>query len=65
MVVVPMGLLRERMHNPATDAGTGFSEDPVARREIELKAMEAVMSSERAMGNELEMSPPNEVWVTT
>jgi len=52
MVVVPRGLLRDRMPGEMTDANSGFSEDPVARREIELKAMEAVMSAERELGNE-------------
>lgn len=51
MVVVPRGLLRERMPAEMADAGSGFSEDPVARREIELKAMEAVMAVERELGN--------------
>jgi len=52
MVVIPRGLLVAR--TPAEDlahAPTGFSEDPIARREIELAAMEAVMAAERALGN--------------
>ena len=52
MVVIPEGLLRDRMPSAAVLAGPGFSEDPVARREIELKAMDAVMAAEREMGNE-------------
>ena len=52
MVVVPAGLLRERMAVDMAHAGSGFSEDPVARREIEIKAMEAVMAAERELGNE-------------
>lgn len=54
MVVVPRGLLRERMPAEMADAGSGFSEDPVARREIELMAMEAVMAAERELGNQPE-----------
>jgi superfamily II DNA or RNA helicase len=52
MIVIPRGLLATRL--PAMAAANGFSEDPVARREIELKAMEAVMAAERALGNEPE-----------
>ncbi|EYD70736.1 Superfamily II DNA/RNA helicase, SNF2 family [Limimaricola hongkongensis DSM 17492] len=51
MVVVPRGLLLKK-GNAVTP--NGFSEDPEARREIELKAMAAVMASERALGNEPE-----------
>ena len=51
MVVVPRGLLNERSVEPAT-LPNGFSEDPLARREIELKAMHAVMAAERSLGNE-------------
>ncbi|WP_417273891.1 protein NO VEIN domain-containing protein [Celeribacter halophilus] len=51
MVVVPRGLLL----NKGTSAKpNGFSEDPEARRAIELKAMAAVMAAERALGNEPE-----------
>src|SRR5690606_16469018 len=32
-------------------APTGFSEDPIARREIEILAMDAVMSAEKELGN--------------
>lgn len=52
MIVIPRGLLASRMpagENPG--ALTGFSEDPIARREIEIAAMEAVMAAERALGN--------------
>jgi superfamily II DNA or RNA helicase len=52
MVVVPRGLLDAR--RPAetlTGAPMGFSDDPIARRKIELAAMEAVMAVERALGN--------------
>ena len=52
MVVIPRGLLMSR--TPAaelTAAANGFSADPVARRRIELAAMEAVMAAERVLGN--------------
>ncbi len=52
MVVVPRGLLQQKGGN--SSAPSGFSEDPIARREIELKAMDAVMTAERALGNEPE-----------
>lgn len=52
MIVVPKGLLREQMPNQFADVGSGFSEDPVARREIEVKAINAVMAAERELGNE-------------
>ncbi|WP_235814924.1 protein NO VEIN domain-containing protein [Roseibium aggregatum] len=51
MIVVPSGLLRENMPTDTKNTSTGFSEDPAARREIELKAMEAVMAAERELGN--------------
>ncbi len=51
MIVVPRGLLVQRGASTAAEHSSGFSEDPIARREIELKAMDAVMSAERALGN--------------
>ena len=53
MVVIPHGLLKARgPTSEMVDAGAGkFSEDPIARREIELKAMAAVMEAEIALGN--------------
>jgi len=53
MVVIPRGLLDARLPSAGSATGkpTGFAEDPVARREIELKAMDAVMAAERALGN--------------
>ncbi|WP_422003515.1 protein NO VEIN domain-containing protein [Roseovarius mucosus] len=52
MVVVPQGLLNARAL-PKTANGVGaFAEDAEARRESELKAMEAVMKAERALGNQ-------------
>lgn len=52
MVVIPRGLLIAR--TPAdelAETANGFSEDPVARRKIEIAAMEAVMAVERTLGN--------------
>lgn len=54
MVVVPFGLLHERMPPDGSDAGAGFSDDPIARRAIELKAMQAVMDVEKELGNQPE-----------
>ncbi len=53
MAVIPHGLLRTLSPTPElADAGAkGFSEDPVARREIELAAMAAVIEAETALGN--------------
>lgn len=49
MVVIPRGLLDAQSAAPV---GNYFSEDPAARRAIELAAMEAVMAAERTLGNE-------------
>ena len=53
MLVVPRGLIeaRAREQAGAVSTSTGFSDDPVARRMIELAAMDAVMRAERALGN--------------
>ena len=53
MVVVPRGLLDARRPAGGMAGATpnGFSEDPVARREIEIAAMNAVIAAERALGN--------------
>ena len=53
MVVIPSGLLEKRLpaSAEAATAPTGFAEDPAARREIELAAMNAVLEAERALGN--------------
>lgn len=48
MVVVPRGLLDARS---APRVPNQFSEDPAARKEIELAAMRAVMAAERALGH--------------
>lgn len=52
MVVIPQGLLRARKLPKTSTGVSAFAEDPVARRESELKAMEAVMVAERALGNQ-------------
>jgi superfamily II DNA or RNA helicase len=49
MVVIPRGLLDAQS---APRVPNQFSEDPAARREIELAAMRAVMAAERALGHE-------------
>jgi superfamily II DNA or RNA helicase len=53
MVVIPQGLLAERMHSVPDDGSlsSGFSEDAAARRAIEILAMDAVMATEKALGN--------------
>ena len=53
MLVIPRGLIEARAREQAgvVSVSTGFSDDPVARRKIELAAMEAVMVTERALGN--------------
>jgi superfamily II DNA or RNA helicase len=54
MIVVPRGLLDECMPVEHGNVGDAFSKDPIARREIELKAMDAVMAIERELGNQPE-----------
>ena len=49
MVVIPRGLLDARK---TPSVPNQFSEDPAARKEIELAAMQAVMAAERALGHE-------------
>jgi superfamily II DNA or RNA helicase len=51
MVVVPSGLLALRQAPANAAKPSGFSEDPEARRVIELAAMSAVMAAEKALGN--------------
>ena len=53
MIVIPRGLIEARGHEQegASSVPSGFSQDPAARRQIELAAMEAVMTSERGLGN--------------
>ena len=50
MIVIPRGLLQARQPDDDTGGG-GFSQDPVARRLIEIAAMTAVIEAERALGN--------------
>ena len=51
MIVIPRGLLDARAGAQDGASPTGFAENPAARREIELAAMEAVMAAERELGN--------------
>ena len=53
MIVLPRGLLNARAgaQDGALPPPPGFAEDPAARRKIELAAMEAVMATERELGN--------------
>ena len=53
IVVIPKGLLAAKQAAVVSQgmAPRGFSEDLTARREIELLAMDAVMSAEKALGN--------------
>jgi len=51
LAVIPKGLLDKKLS--ATEGiPKGFAENAESRREIELKAMDAVMNAERALGNE-------------
>lgn len=50
LIVVPQGLLNKKHTGGGIPAG--FAENAAARREIELKAMNAVMEAERALGND-------------
>jgi superfamily II DNA or RNA helicase len=52
MVVVPKGLLLAKAAVATGAKPNAFAEDPEARRISELKAMEAVIKAERALGNE-------------
>ena len=51
MVVVPRGLLEERGQHNASQTPDGFADNPAARLEVELAAMESVMAIERRLGN--------------
>ena len=51
MIIVPIGLLRERMPDQFRDVGSSLYVDPLARKEIEVKAINAVMALERELGN--------------
>ena len=50
LVVVPQGLLNK--HLTGAVVPEGFAANAASRREIEIKAMNAVMEAERALGNE-------------
>ena len=50
-LVIPKGLLQLRMKPAEAGKPDGFAEDATARDEIERIAMEAVMATERALGN--------------
>ncbi len=49
-LVIPRGLLDTRAAPSAAPKATGFADDPDARAEIERRAMEAVMATERERG---------------
>lgn len=53
MVVIPKGLLEQRRAAQSSIGAipAGFAEDPAARREIEIAAMNAVMQAEKVLGN--------------
>ena len=53
MVVVPKGLLVRRQPALMANGGAprGFAEDPAARKAIEIAAMNAVMETEKELGN--------------
>ncbi len=51
-LVIPRGLLEARKPTIEAPPLAGFSEDPLARAEIERLAMEAVMDAERVLGHE-------------
>jgi superfamily II DNA or RNA helicase len=53
LVVVPQGLLN-KYANATEGVPAGFAENAANRRAIELKAMDAVMTAERALGNQPE-----------
>ncbi len=50
LIVVPQGLLNKHLNEPTVPAG--FAVNAASRREIEVKAMNAVMEAERVLGNE-------------
>lgn len=52
MVVIPQGLLNALTLPKSATGVSAFAENAEARRESELKAMEAVMKAERALGNQ-------------
>lgn len=50
-LVIPIGMLRERMAPIPAPTGSAFSDDPAARIIVELAAMDAVMGHERSLGH--------------
>ena len=52
LIVVPQGLLSARLGQSEGGLPAGFAEDAASRREIEIKAMNAVMEAEQALGYE-------------
>jgi superfamily II DNA or RNA helicase len=50
LIVVPQGLLNKK--GGGANAPIGFAQDAASRREIEIKAMRAVMEVEQSLGNE-------------
>ena len=51
-LVIPRGLLRAKAPQVQESPPIGFAEDPILRAETERLAMEAVFTSERALGHE-------------
>ncbi len=52
MVVIPGGLIDNLRNGIENLTSFGFSQDPEARRRIELAAMDAVMEAENSLGNQ-------------
>ncbi len=52
LIVIPQGLLNKQLAEAEGTIPVGFAENSASRREIELKAMNAVMEAEQALGNE-------------
>lgn len=51
MLIIPRGLLSARGFTESNSAPTDFCANPIARREVEILAMESVMEAERHLGN--------------
>jgi superfamily II DNA or RNA helicase len=50
-LIIPLGLIRARIPSTPAASEVGFSEDPAARKVVELAAMDAVMAHERSLGH--------------
>ena len=62
-LIIPQGLLTRRTQPVPAGAPAGFSDDPASRAEVERLAMDAVISAERALGNEpLDVSAAKKGW---